>query len=324
MGFWCCLEDEFLGCGRKICGLITCLLFFGPACIIVAIAMFIVAAKDPRTHDINKYDLAVDAWVNGKYAEFSSLGLAFQVQDNEGVLQLMDNATAPDPIHDSGKNIHKYSDYLRYQYHGDIFDTPSNSDRQTVTVRKVNTGEEMPVGVYAYDTTWYTPSQLGCTHSCSSTTYSSGNCYNSLTCQQYCHNRNGYWDFLWDYCYVIRYAEEICIKVQDDGSFNFQDQLCYSEQYTDWQPDPEGSTGGYRDIPPVLITVRAASDPFIALYKTAGSDLWFGLTAKQYAEMGIIFIVVGGFFCAIISGLFILACFLGNCLCFNGRGSSRF
>jgi len=274
--------------------------------------------------------------VGGNYATFANLNMSFTVDDVDINAQPMRNVTSHDTIDDHGKTIHQYDEYLKYQYYGNVLQTPASSSSDTVTVTNQATGETATIGVKSYVTDSYSPSQLGCTHSCSSSSgsssssssSSSSNCYSVSTCSSYCHSKNGYWYYqsqYYAYCYVVKYASEICVKVQEDGSFNHGDDLCYGETYGSWQPDPSGAGfGGDRDIPPTTVTVRSADDPYIVIYKLTGGDLWFGLTAGQYAIMGIVFIVVGGFFTAMVVGIFALACMFGHCLFFSDRRGSRF
>lgn len=322
MSSLCCIDDAFWGCGRRVCGFITFLLCFGPCCIIVAIAMFVVAAKDPRDHHIATYNQAVDLWAGSEYQNFANLKLAMAVYDNQDSPRLCINDTSMDSIDDSGRTIHQYSGYLKYTYTGSILPQSVSSPSQRIQVENIGSGNDASVQVKAYNAYSEGPSQLGCTHSSSTSSSSS---YSPYTCAQYCYNQKGYWQMGIDRCYFIQYLKEVAVVVQSDGTF-LSNPIGYQD-YTSTQPDSVGAsyTTSSREMPDITVTIRSVYDPYLTIYKLTHGSLWFGLTSRQYATIGIAFIAVGAAMIALVAGLFFLACWLGHCLMFNsGSGRSRF
>jgi len=286
---------------------------FGPICIVIAIAMFVESAKDPRDHHIASYDSAVDLWTGGEYQAFADLQAAFAVYDDLGVLHVMNNVTLPDPIDDSGKNIHTYpGEYLRYVYSGSLLTSTSGSG--TLTLLNVGTGDEHEIGFSTIYHTYESKSSLSCSCSSSTTSSSSSGCYGGYytsQCGYNCLVRGGQWDG-YD-CNFIQYVSAICVKVDDDGTFAIGGDLCYDPEYN--TAKTADSTSSYYPMAgrTFSVTLRSAYDPFIKLYTVTYGTLDFGLTAGEYATIGIVFIVVGGLCVAANVAVIMLACALGKC-----------
>lgn len=113
--------------------------------------------------------------------------------------------TSRDSIDDSGSTIHKYNQYLKYRAKGAFAVTPTSKSGDSILVTNwavsllsllnwrlfyMQTGEQTAVGYNSYDATYYTPSELGCTHSCSSSSSSSSSSYSSSSSSSNCYSQS--------------------------------------------------------------------------------------------------------------------------------------